>query len=566
MNLRDRRFERSVRRRVHRGIKASPAQRREYQRTRSNRRYDTPQSLLRGLASALLGISLAKLGEHQASLDAMLGLVAIWCAGFAVHYANRLRFHLYGAPSILVLALQPIGDEAIFVHQWRAFVRTCLWLLVDLAAALAVVCTFAQASLLQWLTAIPCALALWMSVVSIATLFVRLRPGANFSALSSALFLLILTTVIAGFYLPETTARLLNGASGPFFTIPPFGWICYVIREAVLGTSLLPLLLLLPVALLAPALHHARKRLSANYRLFATDDSDDFGDHDAEAEPALPEPADAGMNSSAPSAVDPEQARWVAESWRRPTSPWAHPQILERWLNRFLSPRERDLAEFLTAGHTDWTANLRRGSILVAAALMAALTLGPSGLWLSYLGLYFAATNAVPLLGTPCVGLSMVQMAGTSFPAYAGLPVGFREMSRFLLKVGFVRLLAFAPVALVASTAIGHLNSHGWSTGLLFGAKSMALLLCWQPIVVALQFSVGTNDTRGPLGRSLKLFATFGPLLVGLIGTTAGTFFAPLPASLASLAATAVLSWAVFRLYARFYNRNAFDLMHGQAQ
>lgn len=565
MSLRDRRFERSVRRRVRRAIQTSPAQRREYQRTRS-RRYDTPQSVLRGLASALLAISLAKLGERNATLDAMLGLVAIWCAGFAAHYANRLRFHLYGAPPILVLALQPIGDHAIFVHQWRTFVRTCLWLLVDLAAALAVVCAFAEASLVQWLTAIPCALALWMSAVSIATLFVRLRPGANFSALSSALFLLILTTVMAGFYLPDTTARLLDGASGPFYTIPPFGWICYVIREAVLGTSLLPLLLLLPVALLAPALHHARKRLGTNYKLFAADDSDDSGEDDTEPALTLPESADAGMPSSARTAIDPEQARWVAEAWRRPASPWTQPQVLERWLNRFLSTRERDLAEFLTAGHTDWTANLRRASILVAAALMAALTLGPSGLWLSYLGLYFAATNAIPLLGTPCVGLSMVQMAGTSFPAYAGLPIGFREMSRFLLKVGFVRLLAFAPIALVAGAVIGHLNSHGWSAGLLFGAKIVALLLCWQPIVVALQFSVGTNDTRGPLGRSLKLFAIFGPLILGLLGATAGTLFAPLPVSLASLAATAALSWAAFRLYARFYNRNAFDLMHGQAQ
>ncbi len=565
MNLRDRRFERSVRRRVRRAIQASPAQRREYQRTRASRRYDTPQSVLRGLASALLAISLAKLGERNATLDAMLGLVAIWCAGFAVHYANRLRFHLYGAPPILVLALQPIGDEAIFVHQWRSFVRTCLWLLVDLAAALAVVCAFAQSSLVQWLTAIPCALALWMSVVSIATLFVRLRPGANFSALSSGLFLLILTTVVAGFYLPETTARLLDGASGPFYSIPPFGWICYVIREAVLGTSLLPLLLLLPVAMLAPALHHARKRLSANYRLFAADDSEE-ADDDHETELALPGNAEVETPGSPRKGIDPEQARWVVEAWRRPASPWAQPGILERWLTRFLSPREKDLAEFLTAGQTDWTANLRRASVLVVAALMAALTLGPSGLWLSYLGLYFAATNAIPLLGTPCVGLSMVQMAGTSFPAYAGLPLGMREMSRFLLKVGIMRLLTFAPVALLAGSVIGHLNSHGWSVGLLFGAKIMALLLCWQPIVVALQFSVGTNDTRGAIGRSLKLFAIFGPLILGLLGATAGTLFAPLPVSLASLAATAALSWASFRLYARLYDRNAFDLMHGQAQ
>ena len=119
-------------------------------------------------------------------------------------------------------------------------------------------------------------------------LFVRLRPGANFGGLSSGLFLLVIMAVIAGFYLPVPVARLLEGASGPFFLVPPFGWIAYVIREAVLGPALLPLLLLIPVALLAPALHHARKRLSAHYQLFASDEPDLTDLAESEAPAALP--------------------------------------------------------------------------------------------------------------------------------------------------------------------------------------------------------------------------------------------------------------------------------------
>lgn len=566
MKLRHREFERAVRDRVRAAVRQSPALRREYRRVRRGGRTDVSQGLFRGLLSFLLAMALMKLGGQGGTADAMLGLLTIWCASFAVHYANRLRFELYGSPQLVVLALQPMRDADIFTHQWRGFSRLTLWTLADITAALAVVFWFAGATPLQWITALPCTLALWMSVVSVATVFVRIRPGANFGGLSSGLFLLVVATVIAAFYAPATVARLLDGASGPFYAIPPFGWIGYVVHESVLGPALLPLLLLVPVALLAPGLHHARRRLAANYQLFASDEpvSEDSSEPaDPHALPAAPretEPA------GPPSRPDREQVRYITEAWHDDRALWPNAGFLECWTRRWLTPRERDLAEFMTAGHAEWTLSLRRAYVLALAAMFAAFTLGPTGLWLSYVGLYFAATNGVPVLGTPCVGLAIVTMAGATLPAYAGLPIGFHELARVLLKVGIVRTLAFAPGALLAGAVIGFHGSAGAMPGLIIAAKAISVLLAWQPALVALQFSAGTNDTRGPAWRSLKLFAAIGPLILSTVGASTAAFFTPAPWAVACLAIATTLSWATLQLYGRFYNRNRFDLMHGQAQ
>ncbi len=574
MSLRDRRFERAMGARVRAAVRRTPALRREQRRVRSSRRRDISPATLRGLLTVLLAVGLTSLGTHGASLDALLGLLALWCAGFTADAAQRLRFHLYLAPEILVLALQPIPDDAIFSQQWRRFVRRTGWILADIAAALIVVCAFAQASFIQWLTVVPCALALWMSVVSIATIFVRLRPRANFGALSSGLFLLIVSTVVAGFYLPDATARMLDGASGPLYLLPPFGWICYVVRQAVLGPEALPLLILLPVALLAPGLHRARQRLRLHYQLFASEppSAPDATSPEDASEPLAPDAAPAatpelgtGPMPSRPK-FTPEQLAVVRTAWQRPARPWGHADFVERWVVRHLSRRERDLAELLTAGNTDWTLTLRRATILMLASLLAAVTLGPSGHWLCYVGLYFAMTTGVPLLGPPCVGLSIVRMAGSSFPACAGLPLGFRETARLLLKIGIIRILALVPIGLTAGAALGELTGHQWTSGLAIALKVVFLLIGWQPIGVALQFSQGTNDTRGSTRRQLKFFVAFGPIALAMIGLSATAFAVGPSGAALCIGATGLLGWATLRLYQHFYDGNAFDLMHGEPQ
>jgi hypothetical protein len=563
MALRDRSFERSMHQRLRAAIRSSPALRQEEKRTRQRQRTDISQGILRGFATLMLCLSLAKLSANGATSGALLGVITLWAATFAVHYANRLRFQLYGNPQLLVLGLQPIQDEAIFAHQWRGFIQISLWLLLDMTAALLTVFWLAQASYAVWVVALPCAFALWMSAISLAGLFVRFRPGAHYAGLSTGLFLLVVSLVIAGFYLAAPVARVLNGASGALFMVPPFGWINYVVQESVLGPARLPLLLLLPIALLAPAWHHARKVLASHYQFFVADEPESSDENEGESPPILP---GATASGAGPTDSDPEQVQLVADLWSRPSSPWPHAGFLERLVGRWLTSRERDLAEFLTAGHADWTVSLRRASVLLMAAVLAASALGPPGIWLCYLGAYFAVSTAIPIFGTACVGLSVEQYTGTSFPAYAGLPIGFHETGRILLKIGVLRTLAFAPVALLAGAAVGHLAGPGWVTGLWLTARIVALLVLLQPIAVLLQFSAGTNDTRSSARRSLKLLFTLGPILLALMGSCLAVLLGPVLWSLAGLPLAFLFSWCAYLLYGRLYNRNAFDLMHGLPQ
>jgi hypothetical protein len=571
VTLHDKHFERALRRRVKAAIRSSPSLRSEYRRARRRSTREGGPWMLRGLVTTGFLLSMTKVTGGGASVDALLGVLTLWCACFSVYYANRLRFQLYSAPELLVMVLQPMSDAAIFVRQWRRWGWVTLWLLGDALGALAIIFFHTPAGLVQWIAAVPCALALWMSAVSLAALFVWRRPSANYGGFASAVFLLLATVIIAGVYSPSVVARVLEGASGPFYLLPPFGWINYVVRESVLGSALLPLLLLGPVALLAPGLHYARKRLAEHYQLVAAGPSEagDVDDTDARTEtadsaglPIRPAPAANGT----PAKPDPAAVAAIADAWRTPLSLRESGGWIEKLVSRWLTTRELDVGEFMTAGQTDWTRALRRSVILVLAALLAAVSLGPSGLWICYVGLYLAISTGLPLLGTSCVGFATVHLSGASFPAYAGLPVAFGDTGRFLIKVGVVRTAAFLPAALVAGAVVGHVVDAGWVPGFWIAAKLLVLIICWQPVLATYQFSAGTNDTRGPFWRVMKLVVLLGPLLLALVGASAAGIVAPPRWAIGGLLAAAFISWGTYRLYGRFYSRNAFDLMSGLPQ
>jgi hypothetical protein len=156
---------------------------------------------------------------------------------------------------------------------------------------------------------------------------------------------------------------------------------------------------------------------------------------------------------------------------------------------------------------------------------------------------------------------------GVNIPLYAGFPVGFRELSRVLFKCSFIQIPLLIPLTTLSGGLIAHLAGVGLSFGILPGLKAAFLISACRPMLVALAFSSGTNDTAGFHVRTLSLVVVIiGSGLCFLI-LGAGGLFLPNPWIAWVLWVLALLdAYIFFRVYGWFYHAYRFDLMKIQVR
>ena len=142
----------------------------------------------------------------------------------------------------------------------------------------------------------------------------------------------------------------------------------------------------------------------------------------------------------------------------------------------------------------------------------------------------------------------------------ACLPVGYAELFRVDWKISVVRSLAALPVAMAFGSALAwQFGITPW-LGCFVGVKATGFILSLRPVLLSLQFSMGTNDTQLSKVRGWGMFAAkmtvlFATLVVGAISVPVPKWW-----SLISLAAVALLGWGFHRWHRRCYDRMAFDL------
>jgi hypothetical protein len=247
---------------------------------------------------------------------------------------------------------------------------------------------------------------------------------------------------------------------------------------------------------------------------------------------------------------------------------WQERGWLERWLWRWLSGRERNLAELVFPDgpvlSKPWIRVFRTLLIgafatWVATKFSAALTA-----WVLGGSLLIALCKAVILLLGAGVVFRPVSCGGLNIPFHAGFPVGFKELTRLLVKYSAVQLPALIPFAGVGGVLVALVLAHArWTVGLVIGIKVALLLFALRFVASIFSVSSVTNDT----GR-FRLRAIV--LVVMMLGG-AGAFLALAGAGLAiphaglawlSVLFACLVCFASFRIYAWFYDANRFDLMN----
>jgi hypothetical protein len=245
---------------------------------------------------------------------------------------------------------------------------------------------------------------------------------------------------------------------------------------------------------------------------------------------------------------------------------WHQKGRFESLLWAWLSAREKALAEFVFPNGLNISRPWRRIARIAVITCLAGLVAGFVSLLVQIwvLGAGFFVTSCMVLAQILASGRAFqpVMCSGLNVPLYAGYPIGFRELARFLLKytlVQFPMLLAFTVACGILIFYLLHLPL---TLGALSGLKTAGLLLASRFIAVTGSFSSGTNDTSRFRLRSALLFLSAVVFGVGFFALAGASLFIPQQFGSWLLWALAGLdAYLFFRIYGWFYHRNRFDLM-----
>lgn len=575
MTLRWREAERRLVRRVRQELSADPEAVRTARRLcRAAREH----RWLKWLAWLVYALSpTIKLMPVGGGATLYLPMVALWVTCAAIFYGHELASHFTTSDHITALAHLPVPDGTIFDLTWQRFLMYSLVPLWSLETGYVIVAVLQHGSAATVGTATGLALLQWTVFLSLAALVATLGPlthgkRGRGAAWAAAALLAMLVLGFALFLTNRPPSYLVEGPARWALLAIPAGWPSAALQEGLLHGHAWAWALLLPPALLAALLPATHRRMRERFRIVEVGSSSGPG-AEALAEKLVDDLCKMEAKADPLIADFPERAAWEREGLARripglleshirgrsfldPIA-WDGGGWLVRCVERWLTRRERDVADLLLGGRPFWTArwkaSLELTTIGVASALALPRTL--DAVPVALLGL--AVLLGAPILGGIWPGFANSNASGMGVPRYAAVPIGFGEIMRITLKANVVRIATWAPLALAGGVALGARFGPGAWPGLTIAAKATFLLLAWQPLVVSLHLSWenGAGDKLGFNRRSLAPLLTV-LLLLPAVGISAGLAFAVRgPTSLAWLVVFACSTLLGTLAYRRHYHR-----------
>ncbi len=550
MNLRNKSFELSVRRRIRTALRSSKQLRKEYRHARKTRRQNlhTRPWMARVVFLFLAGVMLIL---QPRSVEQVIGLIVLWQLGSLFIRASLLNAALYFSPALRVFNCLPISDENIFKTQFRTFLRGSLWSAVDFSILYYVLAAKAGNGIYSTLTAICFGTIEWFFIVAFAVSLVVIGVRTFFYHLS-----LLFTLAAFGllFFLPNKQA-IAEGISATAYWVPPVGWLIHALGITPSKGALLDLLPCIFSAIVLMIFPIAYQRVRQRYLLPET--------IFLQAARMTPSPMAGPADYPEVAATFTEQAAEavtrIKQGELRAGLDWNRLGIMERFVACTLTERQRTITDYLVAGNPSWTAGFRGFVILVlillaGASLFASVAKSVSGGLLTF--------SAFVVFGTffgKWRGFASPQGAGLQSPFYALYPIDIWELLRLLLKITLLRFALFLPFAVAGFLVIGRVTSGGSVIGLSL-VKFLIVGFSLPPFLTIAQISPGTNDGQKP---RIVLVALAFLILIGVCAFTIVVSITLARVSIAGLLLVA-LSYGSPLIYATFYNNNRFDLVANQ--
>jgi hypothetical protein len=533
-----------------RELERSPDLLREFKRNRRTR----SSALGRGARHLLLPLFWAFVfyGVIQRHEDVRwaAGIVALWAAGTALKWGHEWFQQFYASDNLIVLNLLPLNDRQIFQFQLRRYLTGATWIAWELLLGYAVLCVVNGGGgppIVAFLAAAAVQAALVLALALHAASYLHMLPLGTVAGLFrlTAIVLLIL-----GVQKVEITKTLV--AATEYFL--PTGWTNYVLLQSSRDWSILALAL--PIAAIIYLARYSFDRLRSFYSLEGFEILPGPPNSMTEEE----ELTAASFHRAGPTEIeDRVRARYFLEG-----VDWNLSGALEKFVARFLSPRERVVTEFLVAHDPGWTRSLKWSFWIWLVACVVVLGFGQYGGTIVFFAAYVLGAASLPIFGGEWKAMRQTATGGVFVPGYSLYPVAFNEIARILLKVNLVRICAASPFVISFAALAAYKLQHSPAVGAIIGLKLLCVLLSVQPLFVLVPISSTTNATS----RMTPIwFLVFLPVLLIMIGLIVAVFITgTILGVLAACSLLLLLAALLFAVYRRAYRKGRFDLLSERAR
>jgi hypothetical protein len=480
-------------------------------------------------------------------------------------HAQGLLARLYRPPDLAALTLLPIEPATIFGWEFQKHLRASLMLLADLLAGYGVVAVSAGFSSAGWAAIIPVAILNWATVTALAALGSAYRPGWPYPIFSFGFMIVVVGLFLARNVVETAFISALDHWAVNINLGLPTGWSVSLFGMLVESRPWLSLGLLVPLAAIIWSLRASVARLQSSYdfKEVTVEEQPDLvpGDETQVVPVAAREEQQAlRLGETAIAEIVQRRQFFQAPAWH--TRGWFENRLWQ-WLNR----REKVLSEFVFPDGLRITRSWMKITRNLAMALVAGVAAGMAdkswAVWIISAGLFITFCQALAQILATGRAFQLLPSSGQNVPAYAVLPVGFRELGTLLFKCTLIQGPLLLPFMTICGAAISWLADFPLALGALAGCKAGFLVMAGRFIALTFSFSSGTNDSATFRLRTLALFMEI--LVVGLSFMGLGLASLLVPSqSLAflCLAGAAIASYAFFRIYGWFYHRMRLDLVN----
>jgi hypothetical protein len=516
MKLHSPKFERDLLRAVKREVFATPALRKEWKRNRS-RRLDWSRTVPGQIfcwvfiLAVLLVPSVNMLMKVQ-TLDLRAGLLAIQMLVAASGLGLILHGTWTNGAPFALLSRTPIADDNLYRYLAATYNLRSIPILLPVLILHGLVASAAGGSAWHFAVSLIIAVLQWQLARSVAMVFTRWqwmeRVGCSITAL------VVIAVIAASWFVPfERMLGWLESAVGAVVCVLPSGWLALFHADLLRQSPGASLLLLAPVGGVIWLARRIQRQQRAEFQfhepLMLTAEVLRTATTQAPTQNEAVDPSKADFTVP-PEFVRPEFKAGPTEIEDNLRSrqflantPWTQQGPIEHAVDRVLSPRERLIAEFMFLRPPQWSRAWRRSLVLLAAGALAAWLIErtPWRNWefLPYLiGCFVAFMLATPVGSGFARGFQSYPTGANWTTFLAGVPIGYAELERAIMKTALVRSLAALPLAVGFGCYLSW--RYGWT--MWWVAPAIGFKLVWmglaaRPVFTASRYMTGIRLAPG---------------------------------------------------------------------